>query len=596
MTAALAIDTRHSPAAEADDDPSEAWAERLDRLTSAGLARMTGGLSPLSILSAYADWATHLALSPGRQWRMGVKAGRKMSRLADFTGRALLEGSAAAPAITPLPQDHRFDDPAWRTWPFNLLEQGFLLQQQWWDAALTGVPGVTAPHQAMARFAARQMLDVLAPSNFVLTNPVVQAKVAKTGGVCLAQGAANLLDDVRRALSGEPPAGAEAFRPGHEVAITPGQVVFRNDLIELIRYAPATEQVRPEPVLITPAWIMKFYILDLSPENSLVRWLVDQGFCVFMISWRNPGPSDRGRDLEDYRRQGFLAALDAVVAETGARAVHAVGYCLGGTLLAIAAAAMARDGDERLASVTLLAAQTEFSEPGELGLFIDAGQVRFLEDLMWSRGYLDPRQMSGAFQILRSNDLVWSRLVRDYLMGERAPMSDLMAWNSDGTRLPYAMHSQYLHSLFLNDDLAEGRFLVEGRPIALEDIRVPIFAVGAEWDHVAPWRSVFKIHLLTGAEVTFLLTSGGHNAGIVSEPRRPGRRWRRRTRPTEGRYVDPETWLGQAEQGEGSWWPQWAQWLADRSGPSVPAQTLEQADQPGKGGRAPAPGRYVLER
>uniref|UniRef100_B0T0L9 Poly-beta-hydroxybutyrate polymerase domain protein n=1 Tax=Caulobacter sp. (strain K31) TaxID=366602 RepID=B0T0L9_CAUSK len=579
------------PAQDLAEDPCDGLADLVDRTASAALATATGGLSPASVLGAFADWATHLAISPGRQWRLAVKAARKTGRLTDFAMRALWEGAGATPCIAPLPQDRRFDDPAWRTWPYNVVQQGFLLQQQWWDVACTGVPGVTARHEAMTRFAVRQALDTVAPSNFIATNPVLQAKIATTGGACLAHGWTNFADDLRRLIERRGPDGVEAFRPGHEVAVTPGQVVFRNDLIELIRYAPTTATVRPQPILITPAWIMKYYILDLSPGNSLVRWLVDQGYCVFMISWRNPGQADRELTLDDYRRLGFLAALDAVVEETGAASIHAVGYCLGGTLLAIAAAAMARDGDDRLASITLLAAQTEFSEPGELGLFIDEGQVRFLEDLMWSQGYLDARQMGGAFQLLRSNDLIWSRVVREYLLGERAPMSDLMAWNADGTRLPYAMHSQYLRALFLDDDLAEGRFQVDGRPVALEDIRSPVFAVGAERDHVAPWRSVFKIHLSVGAAVTFLLTSGGHNAGIVSEPGRPGRHWRRRTRPAGGRYVGPEAWLDLAEAGEGSWWPAWTQWLDERSGAPIEPEALHTAADLG-----PAPGTYVFGR
>lgn len=578
---------------EGPPDPFDGPADLLNRSFSAVIAQASGGLSPASLAGAFADWSSHLAISPGRQAQLWVKAARKAARLADYATRAALEGAAARPCIAPLPQDRRFSDPAWRRWPFNLISQAFLLGQQWWDAAGAAVPGVTPRHEAMVRFAARQALDTFAPSNFIATNPVVQARLVQTGGLCLARGVGNWAQDLQAALRRERPPGARAFRPGEHVAVTPGEVVFRNDLIELIRYAPATGTVAPEPLLIVPAWIMKYYILDLSPENSLVRWLTAQGFCVFIISWRNPGADDRDLSLDDYRRLGVMAALEAVRGQTGASRIHAAGYCLGGTLLAIAAAALARDGDASLASLTLLAAQTDFSEPGELGLFIDAGQVRFLEDLMWAQGYLDARQMSGAFQLLRSNDLIWSQITTAYLMGERPPMTDLMAWNCDGTRLPYAMHSQYLRSLFLNNDLADGRFEVEGQPVSLEDIQAPTFAVATEWDHVAPWRSVFKLHHLTDAELTFLLTSGGHNAGIVSEPGRTDRHYRLLTRPRHGRHADPNDWLAQAAPGEGSWWSPWADWLKARSGPDVSAASLIVEGQEECLGAAP--GTYVLE-
>ena len=575
-----------------DSYASTALQEIVDRSFHAALARTTTGLSPAGLLGAYLDWAVHLALSPGKQLQLTDKARRKALRLLAFMAHCATAAGHAEPCIEPLPQDRRFSGRAWQAWPFNFLYQAFLLNQQWWSVATTGVPGVTQQHENVVEFASRQILDIFSPSNFPLTNPEVLRHTARQGGANLVRGGVNLLEDLERSLSGKQPVGAEAYEPGRNVAITPGSVIYRNELIELIQYAPTTETVHAEPVLIVPAWIMKYYILDLSPQNSLIKHLVEQGFTVFAISWRNPGPEHRELGMADYRRLGVAAALDAVAAVVPDRKVHAVGYCLGGTLLAIAAAAMARDDKDRLKSLTLLAAQTDFTEPGELELFINESQLAFLEDMMWEQGFLDTKQMAGAFQLLRSNDLIWSRMVRNYLLGEREGMTDLMAWNADLTRMPFRMHSEYLRRLFLNNDLAEGRYRVDGRPVALTDIRVPIFAVGTQRDHVAPWRSVYKINLLADAAVTFLLTSGGHNAGIVSEPGHPRRRYQVAARKAQDRYVDPETWAAQTPSHEGSWWPEWMAWLARQSSPETPPPDMGAAGE----GYAPlcdAPGTYV---
>ena len=571
-----------------------AIADITDRSLHAAIARFTNGLSPAALAHAYLDWATHLAYSPGKQLQLVDKAMRKAVRFTNYACRCAMGGGKADPCIAPLPQDKRFAGEEWQKWPYNLVYQAFLLNQQWWHSATTGLRGISKRHEDMVEFGARQILDMVSPSNFPLTNPEILAQTMSKGGMNLVTGFQNLMEDWERAISGKKPIGTENYVVGRDVAVTPGKVVYRNHLIELIQYTPQTEKVRPEPVLIIPAWIMKYYILDLSPQNSLVRYLTQQGFTVFMVSWRNPGPEDRDLGLDAYRMLGVMSALEVVNAVVPQQKVHAVGYCLGGTLLSIAAAAMAREGDDRLRSLTLLASQTDFADAGELMLFIDESQLAFLEDMMWEQGFLDGRQMAGAFQMLRSNDLVWSRMVRDYMMGERRPMNDLMAWNADATRLPYKMHSEYLRHLFLDNDLAEGRYVVDDTPVALSDIRAPIFAVGTVRDHVSPWRSTYKVHLETDTEVTYLLTTGGHNAGIVSEPGHEGRSFQVMTKKPDDRYLDPDTFIAKAPRKEGSWWPEWVAWLDARSGAFVAAPGVG-APSAGFTPLAEAPGTYALQ-
>ena len=572
-----------------------AMADRVDPPFHAALARRFSSLSPAAGLLAASDWALHLATSPGKCMDLARLAMHQSGELAEYARERMTAGSdrQARLGVEPAVEDRRFRDPEWQQWPFNYLHQSFLFRQQWWDAATRGVRGVEKHHENIVSFAARQWLDIFSPGNQLATNPVVLKRTLQQGGANLLRGAMNAVDDLQRLAAEQGPAGVEDFVVGRDVAITPGKVVLKNRLMELIQYTPTTAAVHPEPILIVPAWIMKYYILDLSPHNSLIGYLVDQGHTVFCVSWKNPGYEDRDLGMDDYLELGFHAALDAVTTIVPGQKVHATGYCLGGTMLAIAAAAMARDGDERLASLSLLAAQTDFSEPGELGLFIDESQLRLLDAQMHQNGYLKASQMAGAFQMLRSYDLLWSRMVNEYLLGERAPMNDLMAWNADATRMPALMHSQYLRRLFLNDDLSEGRYPVDGRPVSLGNLTLPMFMVGTLTDHVAPWRSVFKLHQMSPAEITFALTSGGHNGGIVNPPGNERRRYQLLTRPAGGSYVAPEEWLETAPRTQGSWWPAWLEWLKARSGtPAKPPRMGAGAYKP----VGDAPGTYVLEK
>jgi polyhydroxyalkanoate synthase len=564
-----------------------------DRALHATLARFTGGISPVALSLAYVDWLSHLAAAPQRQLELAQEAVQVVGRFVEAARHCVSPDRKPWSLIEPQPQDRRFAAHEWTSPSFNLLAQSFLLVEQWWHNATTGTRGLAPANEVVVEFSIRQVLDMLAPSNFAMTNPEVLRKAFQSGGENFVFGWQNWCSDLVRLLApGKLPASHRDFVVGETVATARGKVVLRNELIELVQYQPTTDKVRPEPILIVPAWIMKYYILDLSPQNSLVRYLTGEGFTVFMISWRNPGPADREIAFDDYRTRGVKAALGTIEDIMPKRRIHALGYCLGGTLLSIAAAAMARDGDDRLKSITLLAAQTDFTEAGELTLFINESQVAFLEDIMWQRGVLDTTQMAGAFQLLRSNDMIWSHVSHDYLMGERAPPSDLMAWNADATRLPYRMHSEYLRKLFLHNDLAGGRYVVDGKSIAMSDIHTPLFVVGTVRDHVAPWKSVYKIHYQVESEVTFLLASGGHNAGIVAPPGEPGHSYQVQFKAADAPYLGPDEWLKLALKLEGSWWPEWTRWLGARSGEpcSPPSMGLAGSDQ---SNLADAPGEYV---
>lgn len=556
------------------------------------MARLSGGVSAHAFVEAWTDWAFHLAETPGRQLDLIERAQQNALKL---MAHAADRDPNAAPPFRPKPFDHRFDHPDWHRLPFRMWQQGFLAAQDWWDHATTPLRGLRPEDADRVRFMARQMLDTVSPSNFPALNPEILGTTVATGGRNLTDGATHFARDLVKTLTQTRDPAPEGFRIGQDLACTPGSVVFRNDLFELIQYAPQTESVQAEPVLIVPAWIMKYYILDLSPHNSMVRHLVAQGFTVFMISWTNPGADQAELSLEDYRLSGVMTALEAVNRILPERKVHTVGYCLGGTMLAISAATMARNGDHRLASITLMAAQVDFAEAGELLLFVDESQVAALEDMMWEQGYLDRPQMAHAFSTIRSEDLIWSRAVRRYFLGQEDEPTDLGVWSADTTRMPARMHSEYLRGLFLENRLTAGRFAVQGRVIALKDISAPMFVVATETDHIAPWLSVYKTQLFTDCDLTFVLTSGGHNSGIVNPPGGdPRSRYRRGHRPPGGLYEGPDRWFARAETCTGSWWSEWCEWLTNRSTGPVPPPATGAPDA-GLAPLGPAPGTYVFQ-
>jgi polyhydroxyalkanoate synthase len=471
-----------------------------------------------------------------------------------------------------------------------------LASEHLWSLATRDIRGMSQAHSRRMGFIIRQVLEATSPTNSPVLNPEIIERTINTGGINIVHGTMNLLEDLDAKALRNGKGQASGFEVGRNLAVTPGSVVFRNELMELIQYAPQSEAVHREPVLFVPAWIMKYYILDLRPENSLVRFLVERGHTVFMISWRNPTAAMRDISFDAYRVHGIMEAIRAISTIIPDTKIHMSGYCLGGTLAAISAAVMAREHDDRLASLTLLAAQTDFAEAGELMQFVDESQIAFLEDLMWDQGVLDARQMADAFRALRPSELVWSRAVRSYFLGEREGQNDLAAWNADSTRMPYRMHSEYLRALFLENRLSAGRYSVQGRVVALRDIRVPVFIVGTESDHIAPWRSVYKMQLFTGAPTTFVLTKGGHNAGIISEPGHSNRHYRISTRKTDDRYLDPDTWARLAERRDGSWWLDWKDWLESQSSHEQVPPPAPGAPEMGLNVVAEAPGLYVRER
>lgn len=547
-------------------------------------------MTPYGLSSSFFNWWRHLAGSPEKQVQLVEKAARDAARLA-IISRQQLQSGPADPRIWPLGHEARFDAPEWQHWPFNLFCQNFLLTQQWWSMATNDVDGLSHRDEQTVSFAARQILNMMSPSNVLWTNPEVIAQTTREGGANLIRGAQNLIQDWERAISGEPPVGAENYIPGRDVAITPGKVVFRSHLLELIQYSPQTDTVVPEPIMIVPAWIMKYYILDLSPHNSLVLYLVEQGFTVFMLSWRNPDAEDRDLGMNDY-----LDAVGEVLNEIGEivpdTPVHAVGYCLGGTLLSITAAQMARDQDDRLKTLTLFAAQTDFEDPGELQLFLGESDVSPLEHLMADHGYLDSKLIVDTVMLLRSEDLIWPRYVHGYLLGERQGMDDQIAWSVDSPRMPCRMYSEYLRRMFLNNELAQGHYEVDGKPVAISDISVPVFCVSTIDDYVAPWQSVYKLHRLVDTDLTFVLTTGDHIDGIVCGLSDAELSYQIATTPYTAHRAAPDEWRAQTPLQDGSWWFEWVTWLRGHSGETKNLPRMGAAAKP----FVDAPGTYVCQR
>ena len=571
---------------------------QLDDWIHQQLARSHMGLSPISLYLAALDWIMHLGISPGRQFELGVKRIEQMqqwkNQVMDLYSNGQLPPSAGH-------LDDRFADKGWEYGPFSLWRERFLADAEWWREA-SHVDGMSRHHQQLVEFYARQWMDALSPANVPFLNPQVQQRALETQGESLRDGWIKLWADTVKALWSPPDVlDVLTHRVGQDVAATPGEVVYRNHLFELIQYHPTTASVVAEPLLIVPSTIMKYYILDLSTHNSMIQYLVNQGFTVLVMSWRNPDATDRDLGMDDYLIEGVMQAMHQTAALTRSRRIHTMGYCLGGTFLAIVASLLGSTTQRKgswpnpmpeLASTTLLAAQTDFSEPGELGLFIDEDQLKTLREEMARTGYLSGKQMAGTFQFLNSRDMIWSKHIQRHFLGKDEVGSDMMSWNADTTRLPERMHNEYLRQLFLDNALRNGTYKVRGHAVSVENMTAPLMVIGTEKDHVAPWRSVFKILLDSQVDSHFILASGGHNAGVISEPGHPHRHYRTGVQTAQQAWVSPDEWLQDAVVHSGSWWPAWSEWLqAQSSQDTLKPRRITRSKSLG-----PAPGDYVMVR
>jgi poly[(R)-3-hydroxyalkanoate] polymerase subunit PhaC len=546
---------------------------------------------PLNVTGAYLALLKQMATNPAHLINAQMALWNDYWKLWQWTADRML-GRPAEPVVAPAAGDRRFRDRDWQENAiFDFIKQSYLVTANWLQRTVADVEGMDPKEHARAVFYAKQFADAIAPTNFVLTNPEVLRETMATNGENLVRGLDNLLSDLERGqgtLSIRQT--TDNFVLGRDIAITPGKVVFRNELFELLQFAPATETVHRTPLLIFPPWINKYYILDLQPKNSLVRWAVARGYTVFVVSWVNPDPSLSEKDFADYMREGIFAALDAVEKATGEREVNAIGYCIAGTLLGTTLAYIAETGDHtgRIKSATFLAAQVDFSQAGDLQVFVDNKQLESMEAQMRAAGgVLEGSKMAMTFNLLRSNDLIWSFVVNNYLMGKEPVPFDLLYWNSDTTRMPIKLHLQYLSRCYRDNALAEAKMMLDGTRLDLSKIRTPAFFQAAKEDHIAPAVSVYKGARLLGGPVTFMLAGSGHIAGVVNPP-------------TSGKYqhwtndqLPPtmEHWMQGAAEHPGSWWPTWDAWLVPRSGEQVPARVPGDRELVVLGD---APGTYVM--
>ena len=570
---------------------SQRIAARL--LSGQGAAGAGANADPLNLSAALGAMARSLAADPTPLIDAQMTWWDGYLKLWEQGAQRLRGESPDEPVAAPEPDDRRFRDPAWsENWVFDHLKQSYLLTAACVQSAVGNLRGLEEQDAAKLAFYTRQFVDAMAPTNFLATNPAALKETVETRGENLMKGMRNVLDDLERNDGRFAPRMSDEshFTLGETIATTPGKVVFQNDLMQLIQYAPGTETVFRRPLLIVPPWINKYYVLDLRPKNSFVRWALAKGYTVFMISWVNPDERLAAKTFEDYMLEGPLAALDAIEHATGEREVAAIGYCLGGTLTAATLACLAARDEKRIRSATFFASLVDFAEPGDLGVFIDDAQIESLEATMAEKGYLDGRHMATTFSMLRANDLIWSFVVNNYLMGREPLPFDLLFWNSDSTRMPAAMHSYYLHKMYRENLLAQaGGLSLDGVPIDLGRIEIPTYIVATREDHIAPWRSCFAACGLYRGQRRFVLGASGHIAGIINPPE--AGKYGYWTGPVL-KSQDADAWLAAAEHREGSWWSDWHTWQSRRAGgKKVPARI------PGEGALSPiedAPGAYVL--